>query len=439
MKVKHIDAAGNGSITNVKVLKIDTSKPLEPTLSLFKDTGFSDSDRFTNHSRLNVSNLEPGATWEYSTDTGSTWTKGSKSFFSVAPGAYVTGAVQVRQTDGAGNSSDPITNFPGFKIDVTDPAAPTLALASDSGISSTDRITNKPTLLISNLEDDATWEYSLNSGRNWSKGSGSSFEVSSGSYSSGKVRVRQIDPAGNISAFSTTNSFSIDTIAPSVSNIFVGGSDNLLSAELTDQTVRGVTTAGNTVYVLYNGTSLGPVKANSNGQFSYSLTSDNIQAIGQGSGKSLEFADLAGNVAANTSLTFNVDTRSATNMRDRLIGSQNESDYFTWTSLTHSLLSAYDTITNYDLKDALQLAHQVNTASIASSSGNINTLTAANISGLLTTSTFTAASTAAFTVSGISGTFVAANNSIAGFQGSTDAIIFLKDYTLDGSNIIKFV
>ena len=61
---------------------------------------------------------------QYSSDGGTTWSDS----FSAAEGAN---SVQVRQTDVAGNTG-PATSF-AFTLDTTPPAAPGVALATDSG------------------------------------------------------------------------------------------------------------------------------------------------------------------------------------------------------------------------------------------------------------------------------------------------------------------
>ncbi|WP_175729228.1 hypothetical protein, partial [Burkholderia ambifaria] len=69
--------------------------------------------------------------------------------------------VQVRQTDIAGNTSDP-TSF-SFTLDTLS-ATPGVALASDSGSSATDHTTNVDTLNLSGIETGATVEYSTDGG-----------------------------------------------------------------------------------------------------------------------------------------------------------------------------------------------------------------------------------------------------------------------------------
>ncbi|MBD3799801.1 MAG: hypothetical protein IE883_08045, partial [Epsilonproteobacteria bacterium] len=60
-------------------------------------------------------------------------------------------------------------------------AAPTLALATDSGSSSTDGITNVATINVSGLEVGATWQYQVDNNGTWIDGTGTSFDATTGS------------------------------------------------------------------------------------------------------------------------------------------------------------------------------------------------------------------------------------------------------------------
>jgi cyclophilin family peptidyl-prolyl cis-trans isomerase len=56
-------------------------------------------------SSISVSDLEAGASWAYSLDSGSTWTPGTGTSFAVPAGNYAANAIQVSQTDDSGNVS----------------------------------------------------------------------------------------------------------------------------------------------------------------------------------------------------------------------------------------------------------------------------------------------------------------------------------------------
>lgn len=66
---------------------------VSPTAALANDSGSSPSDKITNDGTVNVTGLEGGAKWQYSTDNGTTWVDGSGS------SVKLKGAV-----DGSGNT-----------------------------------------------------------------------------------------------------------------------------------------------------------------------------------------------------------------------------------------------------------------------------------------------------------------------------------------------
>ncbi|WP_232454677.1 Ig-like domain-containing protein, partial [Burkholderia ubonensis] len=134
VQVRQIDVAGNTSSATSFSFTLDTSAAA-PGVALTTDSGSSASDHITNVGTLNLSGVETGATVEYSTDGGHTWS----TSFSAVEGLN---DIQVRQTDIAGNTSDP-TSF-SFTLD-TSAAAPGVALAVDSGSSASDHITNVTT------------------------------------------------------------------------------------------------------------------------------------------------------------------------------------------------------------------------------------------------------------------------------------------------------
>ena len=85
------------------------------------------------------------------------------------------------------------------EVDKTPPAAPKLDLNEDTGDDDSDRVTSNGAFTVSDVEAGSTWEYSVDGGVNWQPGSGSSFTVAPGRYSSNRIQVRQVDRAGNAS------------------------------------------------------------------------------------------------------------------------------------------------------------------------------------------------------------------------------------------------
>ncbi|WP_415265696.1 Ig-like domain-containing protein, partial [Burkholderia ambifaria] len=156
VQVRQTDVAGNTSDPTSLNFTLDTSAAA-PGVALTTDSGSNATDHITKVGTLNVSGVETGAVVEYSIDGSHTW----NTSFNAVEGVN---EVQVRQTDIAGNTSDP-SSF-SFTLD-TSAAAPGVALTTDSGSGSTDHITNVGTLNLSGVETGATVEYSTDGGHTW--------------------------------------------------------------------------------------------------------------------------------------------------------------------------------------------------------------------------------------------------------------------------------
>ena len=123
VQVKQTDVAGNLSATgsNAAAITVDTAA-VTPTFALSVDSA-NGTDGITNNGLVNVTGLETGATWRYSTDSGSTWTPGAGTSFTLASGLTATGItyaanqIQVEQTDLAGNVSATTGNATQIRVD----------------------------------------------------------------------------------------------------------------------------------------------------------------------------------------------------------------------------------------------------------------------------------------------------------------------------------
>ncbi|MCA1248916.1 hypothetical protein, partial [Massilia sp. MS-15] len=154
------------------------------------DTGSSASDGLSSDGTVTVSLAPDAAGWEYRTSSNGSWTAGSGGSFTLAPGSYAAGQVQVRQTDIAGNTSTAASNSAAITID-QGVDAPSLVLANDTGSSASDGLSRDGTVNVGLAPDAAGWEYRTSSSGSWTAGSGSSFTLAPGSYAAGQVQVRQ--------------------------------------------------------------------------------------------------------------------------------------------------------------------------------------------------------------------------------------------------------
>ncbi|WP_244104209.1 Ig-like domain-containing protein, partial [Burkholderia ambifaria] len=279
VQVRQTDVAGNTSAPTAFSFTLDTSAAA-PGVALTGDSGSSATDHITNVGTLNLTGVETGATIEYSTDGGHTW----NTSFNAVEGVN---DVQVRQTDVAGNTSDP-ASF-NFTLD-TSAAAPGVALTTDSGSGSTDHITNVGTLNLTGVETGATVEYSTDGGHTWN----TSFNAIEGVND---VQVRQTDVAGNTSDPSSF-SFTLDTSAASPGVALTADSGSSSTDHITNVgtlNLSGIETGATVQYSVDNG-------AHWNTSFSAVEGLNNVQ---------VRQTDVAGNTSSATSFSFTLDTSAA--------------------------------------------------------------------------------------------------------------------------------
>ncbi|WP_232462086.1 beta strand repeat-containing protein, partial [Burkholderia ubonensis] len=279
VQVRQTDVAGNTSDPTSFSFTLDTSAAA-PGVALTTDSGSSAVDHITNVGTLNLTGVETGATVEYSTDGGHTWS----TSFSAVEGLN---DVQVRQTDVAGNTSDP-TSF-SFTLD-TSAAAPGVALTTDSGSSAVDHITNVGTLNLSGVETGATVEYSTDGGHTWS----TSFSAVEGTNN---VQVRQIDVAGNTSS-ATSFSFTLDTSAAAPGVALTTDSGSSASDHVTNVGTLNLTgvEAGATV------------EYSTDGGHTWSTSFSAVEGLND---VQVRQTDIAGNTSSATSFSFTLDTSAA--------------------------------------------------------------------------------------------------------------------------------
>jgi hypothetical protein len=121
---------------------------------------------------------------------------------------------------------------------------------------------------------------------------------------------------------------------------------------------------------------------------------------------------------------------------DEVIGTP-AADYIYYSAPASTGLNGYDRIIGYEPQDVISIAGPQYRATITRSIGNISALTRTNVSRLLTPQVFRPWKTAAFTVSGMDGTFVAMNDWQAGFKTYYDSLIFVSGYRVGaGSPIV---
>jgi len=151
-----------------------------------------------------------------------------------------------------------------------------------------------------------------------------------------------------------------------------------------------------------------------------------------------QFENVIGSGFADT-ITGNglANNLSGGNGSDTLSGAGGN-DSFVYANLSESLLANFDVITDYSLGDVLDRPG-VGTTVLNISNGITAGLTAAQVGSILNVFSFAANSSRAFTSIGFSGTFIAFNDGVAGFDASTDSIVHLPGYNISGVNTVTIV
>ena len=231
---------------------------------------------------------------------------GGSTVLYVVGGLAVVGA-GLALAGGSGSSPAPDPEPPK---DTTAPTAPTVSLSTDTGSSSTDRITNNGRIDVGGLETGATWEYSTNGGTSWQPGSATSFTLTAGTYADGSVLVRQKDAAGNVSTTGKpAGAVIVDATAPSVAIIAQVAGDGTVSAteKAAGITLSGTGEAGGAVSVAW-GAVQKAATVNASGAWSVQFASADVPADGATTVR-VTLTDLAGNVSAEAQRAVTVDAR----------------------------------------------------------------------------------------------------------------------------------
>ncbi|MGR5168368.1 VCBS domain-containing protein, partial [Vibrio astriarenae] len=286
--------------SSILSLHVDTVvAPLQ--ISLTHDTGSNSSDLITSDGSLTINGQEAGATVEYSTDNGHTWT----SSFTPQQGSNT---VSVRQTDTAGNVSTETSV--SFTLDNT-VNAPTVSLSNDTGrhsINTPDLITKDSRLSIQ-TEAGAKVEYSNDGGHTWTA-------VFNPVEGVNDLQVRQTDIAGNVSPV-THFSFTLDT-TPGTITVNPISQDNALNAAENNQplVITGTTSniaPGDVVYVVIGNKHFYDATVKPDGTWSLTLGTSihqNIMATDRDYSIQVGTVDTAGNSTPRISTHLLVDTQS---------------------------------------------------------------------------------------------------------------------------------
>ncbi len=206
----------------------------------------------SNVNTLQVSGLEAGAQWSYSLDGGANWNAGSGSSITLPLGDYAADAIQVRQTDAAGNASASagtlssallITNqvVSAPSVSISDNLAG-VANLSTGNIAYTLTFSEAVTGLAANdfIVTNGVISSVSGSGASWLVNVTPSPNVASGSIGVVLRTGAVNDAGGNVNALAANSGQSIDTIAPVAPKLVTSAAfDYLVNPQITMATNLG--------------------------------------------------------------------------------------------------------------------------------------------------------------------------------------------------------
>ena len=322
MTVRATDLADNlgpsSGSTSITLDYTAPSTPAAPNLSAASDSGRSSTDNITFETTPTYTMAFPAGAVSGTLLSGGVEV-GSSTTATVTSSVLANGvhAMTVRVADAAGNISS-ASATQTVTIDTTAPAAPTtpvLTAASDTGSSSSDRITNDttPTFTGSNesLAIVTLWQNGLQLGTTTTIGT--THSVTSDAMSDGDhvVTTTATDVAGNLGPASGSTTVTIDTVPPTAPSAPVVTADSDSGISSTDgitndttPTVTGTAVPGINV-TLYNGsTPVGSVVAALDG--TWTITSTTLTS-GSKSLTARTDPDVAGNVGISATSTVTID------------------------------------------------------------------------------------------------------------------------------------
>jgi len=199
-KLFHVDDDG---ILKYDGLVVMLGQRPEPPTAVFPSVSATRDGRVD----VTTSSISEADTWFYSVNRGRDWSLGIGTFFILPDGIYEVGDIQVKNRDGAGNTSSVISNTMRVRIDTRQPDPPIVTYPYG--------ITPNFTVSITLPADGIEYQYSINGGTIWETGTGTSFTIEDGTYNAGVICVRFTNSLGNTSINATnTYQFTVDTIRP---------------------------------------------------------------------------------------------------------------------------------------------------------------------------------------------------------------------------------
>lgn len=197
-----VDAGGEHGPLSHLTVTLDLTPPDAPVLQTSSGTDLLNTKDF-----INVSGIEAGASWKFRVNGPGDWIEGQDGRIPATALANGENRLEVLQVDAAGN--------PGAAATLTvrqDLHAPDMLHAHLEG-GRGDLVPLQGSVVLDNLETDATWKYRINGEGDWHVGSGSQLAANYLVEGRNDVALMQTDASGHDSAVSAIT-VTRDSLAP---------------------------------------------------------------------------------------------------------------------------------------------------------------------------------------------------------------------------------
>ena len=294
------DLAGNAAPEAMLALRIDTSTPNAPgTLSdAAVANGYVNAAHNTAAQAI-TGTAEAGSTvaiFDGTTQVGTTIADVATGAWSFTIGALADGSTHsytAVATDVAGNTGSASAVL-SFTVDTTASAAPSVALAHETGAGTTDHFTSDPSIVAEVAAAGDTLLYAVDGGTY--SPTVPTFPGNGSADGTHTVSVAEVDPAGNVSP-ATSLTFNLDAIAPAAANVVLAADTGTSATDgLTNDARLTITTAetgGSITYSIDGAASVATYDPTTLAQGAHTI------AVTQ--------TDAAGNTSAAGSVSFVLD------------------------------------------------------------------------------------------------------------------------------------
>ncbi|ADO68124.1 adventurous gliding motility protein AgmC [Stigmatella aurantiaca] len=298
------DVAGNTSpSSSTNNFTVDATAPVAPVVTT-PANGSITNDNTPTYSGT----AEPGSTVNIIVDGTSVGTatanaSGNWSFTPTTPLADGPHTVRATATDAAGNTS-PSSSTNNFTVDATAPVAPVVATPAN-GSTTNDNTptysgTAEPGSTVNVIVDGTSvGTATANASGNWTLTP--TAPLAEGPHT---VNATATDAAGNTSPVSSTNTFTVDTVAPAAPVVTTPANGSLINDST--PTYSGTGEPGSTINVIVDGTSVGTTTVDGSGNWSFTPTTPLAEGPHTVSATA---TDAAGNTSPSSNTNnFTVDT-----------------------------------------------------------------------------------------------------------------------------------